>query len=226
MEIGFDGIVRPSVLGSAVFQRGSMGVSAWTGFDMSSDGSCNRRDSGSTFLRGNPSVFPLISGMNLTQSLAEARLDLDTRSRISPRIQLASRGSGPLFLLGRIDCLESLSAHTSTTSTRTGGNRPMDLFERIDVEGNGVSVGVRLHQPARRRRKPLPSHPRRRTGTRRLVVVIPPPTINMRPTAEACAPHDYKSAIRADFRGAQASSTTRSDNKRREALPSSGICAA
>ena len=44
-------------------------------------------------------------------------------------------GSGPLFLLGRIDCLESTSARTLTTSTRTGGNRRWICSNESDVEG-------------------------------------------------------------------------------------------
>ena len=139
MEIGFDGIVRPSYAVSPYFSADRWvfrldrvrHVYRWfvqpSGFKIE-------------LPQADPATLPLIAGLNLEQSLKEARLDFDTRTRISPT-NPTGLPEGPDRKYYWVQSIARNHELAHIYNFYANWWRPaMDLFERIDVEGSGVSV--------------------------------------------------------------------------------------
>ena len=139
MDIGDDGIVRPAYSVAPYFSADRWvfqlnwvrHVYRWfvqpSGFriDLS---------------QGDPPAFPLIPGMTLTQSLAEARLDLDTRPRMSPR-NPTGLPMGPDRYFYWVESIAWNHERAHIYNFYANWWQPaMDILERIDVEGTEVAV--------------------------------------------------------------------------------------
>ena len=163
--------------------------------------------------------------MNLTKSMAEARLDLDTRPRMSPT-NPTGLPKGPDRYFYWVESIAWNHERAHIYNFYANWWQPaMEVFERIDVEGTGVAVVFDCTNRATTTGSAaIASKTSDWDGqvSRRHTTAYD----QHAPTAEV-SPHDYKSAIRADFRGAREVEPRDRTNKRREvALLSPGIGAA